>query len=215
MNKKKIILIGGGGHSKVVISQLKKMPNFEIKGLIDNFKSIGSLVKGIKVVGTDSDLESLYKKRINYALITVGSVKENIQRYELFCMAKEIGFRFPVVVSPEAIVGESVEIGEGTIIMPGCIINIDSSIGKNCIINTGAIIEHDCRIGNHCHIAPGAHLSGGVEIGDMSLVGVGSTIIQGIKIGKNVTIGAGSVLLKNIQDNIIFVGNRSSKLIKK
>ncbi len=37
MNKKKIILIGGGGHSKVVISQLKKLPNFEIMGLIDDF----------------------------------------------------------------------------------------------------------------------------------------------------------------------------------
>jgi len=55
MNKKKIILTGGGGHSKVVISQLKKLPNFEIMRLIDNFKSTGSLVTGIKVIGTDME----------------------------------------------------------------------------------------------------------------------------------------------------------------
>ena len=68
MNKKKIILTGGGGHSKVVISQLKKLPNFEIMGLIDNFKSTGSLVTGIKLIGTDKDLKRFYKNGINYVL---------------------------------------------------------------------------------------------------------------------------------------------------
>jgi len=207
MNKKKIILIGGGGHCKVVISQLKKLPDFKIAGLIDNNKPLESLVMGVKVIGNDGDLEEIYKKGINYALITVGSVKDNIKRYELFNMAKEIGFRFPIVISAEAFIEKSVKIGEGTIIMPGCLINVDVSIGKNCIINTGAIIEHDCKIGNHCHIAPGAHLSGCIEIGNLSLIGVGSTIIQSIRIGKNVMVGAGSVVIKDIQDNVTVVGN--------
>jgi len=44
MNKKKVILIGGGGHCKVVISQLKKQNDFEIMGLIDNHKPIGTLL---------------------------------------------------------------------------------------------------------------------------------------------------------------------------
>ena len=207
MNEKKIILIGGGGHSKVVISQLIKLPDFEIFGIIDNYKSIGTSIGGIKVVGKDEDLKSFYKKGITYALVTVGSIKENMKRYELFNKAKKIGFKFPFVISSHSTVNESVSIDEGTVLMPGCIVNVDASIGKNCIINTAAVIEHDCRIGNHCHIAPGAHLSGSIEIGDMSLVGIGSTIIQGIKIGENVTVGAGSVIRKDIQDNMIAIGN--------
>lgn len=212
MAKKKIVLIGGGGHCKVVISILKKLDNFEILGIVDNYKA-ESLISGIKIIGTDDDLKDIYKNSIHNALITVGSIKDNIKRYRLFNMAREIGYKFPVIFSPEAIVDENVKIDEGTVIMPGSIINIDSSIGKNCIINTGAIIEHDCKIGNHCHIAPGAHISGTVNIGELSFIGIGATIIQGIKIGKNVTIGAGSVVIKNIPDNVIALGN-SAKIIK-
>jgi len=206
MAKKKIILIGGGGHCKVVISILNKLDNFEIVGIVDNYKS-ESFINGIKIIGTDDNLRDIYQSGINYALITVGSTKDNTKRYTLFNMAREIGYKFPVIVSPEAIIDESVKIGEGTVIMPGSIINIDSSIGKNCIINSGAIIEHDCKIGNHCHVAPGVHISGEANIGELSFLGIGVTIIQGIKTGKNVTIGAGSVVIKDIPDNVIAVGN--------
>lgn len=212
MAKKKIILIGGGGHCKVVISILKKLDNFEIAGIVDINKA-GSLVSGIKIIGADDDLRDIYKSGIHNALITVGSIKDNTKRYKLFNMAREIGYNFPVIISPEAIVDKSVKIGEGTVIMPGSIINIDSSIGKNCIINTGAIIEHDCKIGDYCHIAPGVHISGTVSIGKLSFIGIGATIIQGMKIGKNVTVGAGSVVIKDIPDNVIAVGN-PAKIIK-
>ena len=206
MVKKKIVLIGGGGHCKVVISILKKINNFEIAGIVDNYKS-ESFISGIKIIGTDDDLKDIYKSGIHNALITVGSIKDNTKRYKLFNMAREIGYNFPVIISPEAIVDKSVKIDEGTVIMPGSIINIDSSIGKNCIINTGAIIEHDCKIGDYSHIAPGVHISGAVNIGELSFIGIGATIIQGIKIGENVTIGAGSMVIKDIPDNVITVGN--------
>lgn len=206
MDKKNIILIGGGGHCKVVISILKKINNFEITGIVDNYKA-ENFTSGIKIIGTDDNLKDVYKNGVYNALITVGSTKDNAKRYSLFNMAKEIGYEFPVIISPEAIVDKSIRIDEGTVIMQGSIINIDSSIGKNCIINTGAIIEHDCEIEDHCHIAPGVHISGSVEVGELSFIGIGATIIQGIKIGKNVTIGAGSVVIKDIPDNVIVLGN--------
>ena len=212
MAKKKIVLIGGGGHCKTVISILKKLDNFEIAGIVDINKA-GSLISGIKIIGTDDDLKDIYKSGMNNALITVGSIKDNTKRYRLFNIAREIGYNFPVIISPEAIVDKSVKIDEGTVIMLGSIINIDSSIGKNCIINTGAIIEHDCKIGDHCHITPGVHISGAVNIGELSFIGIGATIIQGIKIGKNITIGAGSVVIKDIPDNVIALGN-PAKIIK-
>jgi len=211
MNKKRLILIGGGGHCKVVISIIKKLKNFEIVGVIDNYK-VGDSVYGIRVIGSDENLEDFYKESIRYALITIGSVKDNTKRRDLFKMGRKIGYEFPVIISPQAIVDDSVEIAEGTVIMPGCIVNIASTIGKNTIINTGATIDHDCKIGNHSHIAPGVHISGGVEVGDLSFIGIGSTIIQGVKIGKNATIGAGSVVIKDIPDNVVVVGNPAREI---
>ena len=212
MSKEKIVLIGGGGHCKVVMSILKKFDQFEIVGIVDNYKE-DNTISGINVIGSDDDLKDFYKSGIKNALITVGSIKDNTKRSRLFDMAKKIGFNFPTIISSDAIVDSTVKINEGTVIMPGSIINIDSSIGKNCIINTGAIIEHDCKIGNHCHIAPGVHISGAIDIDELSFIGIGATIIQGIKIGKKVTIGAGSVIIKNIPDNVIAVGN-PAKTIK-
>ena len=83
MAKRKIILIGGGGNCKVVISILKKLDNFEIAGISDNYKA-GSFLSGIEILCTDDDLKNIYKSGIHYALITVGSIKFNTKRYTLF-----------------------------------------------------------------------------------------------------------------------------------
>jgi len=58
--------------------------------------------------------------------------------------AGKIGFTIPVIISPDAIVDQSVTIGEGTVVIPGVVINVDVFIGKNCIINTKSSIDHDC-----------------------------------------------------------------------
>ena len=213
MVKKRLILIGGGGHCKVIISQIKLTGDFDIVGIVDNYKPIGSRIIDVDVIGKDEDLLGFYKRGINYALVTVGSVKDNTKRELLFQLAEKIGFEFPVIISPYAIVDKDVNIECGTVIMPGSIVNIHSLIGKNCIINSGAIIEHDCKIGNHCHIAPGVHISGGVEIGDLVFVGIGSTIIQNIKIGKGAVIGAGSVVIRDVPQNVIIAGN-PARIIK-
>ncbi|MBO8132053.1 MAG: acetyltransferase [Candidatus Marinimicrobia bacterium] len=211
MKKPLLILIGGGGHCKVIISVLNKLKCFKIIGIVDN-NSVGNSVEGVKVIGTDENLEYFRKKGITHALITIGSIRNNTKRLELFKISEKLRFKFPVIVSPEAIVDKTVEVGDGTVIMPGCVVNIDTTIGKNTIINTGAQVDHDCRIGDHCHIAPGAHISGGVEIGDLSFIGIGSTIIQGVRIGKNVIVGAGSVIIKDIPDNAVIVGNPGKRI---
>jgi len=214
LEQKKLILVGGGGHCKVVLSQIKKLKEFEVIGIVDNYKPVGSSINGVNIIGTDEDLIRFYEEGIRNALITVGSVQDNSKRYNLFKLVKDIGYSLPIIISPTAIIDETVKIGEGTVIMPNTTINVDSYIGKNCIINSGAIIEHDCTIDDHCHIAPGAHISGEVEIGELSFIGIGATIIQGIKVGKNVTIGAGAVVIDNLLDNVVAVGN-PAKVIKK
>lgn len=204
MDKQKLVLIGGGGHCRVVLAQVRQLGEFEVIGVIDNKDSIDL---NLPVVGQDSDLAGIYDSGVHLALITVGSTGDNVKREELFRLVTEKGFKLPIIVSPTAVVDETVKIGSGTVIMPRSIVNVNTSIGENAIINSGAIVEHDCRIGSHCHIAPGTCLSGGVKIGDLSFVGVGSTIIQNIKVGNGVTIGAGSVVIDDVPDNSVVAGN--------
>ena len=204
--KEKIVLIGGGGHCKVVISILKELGEFEIVGISDTSEKIGEKVLDIPIRFTDDELEKLFDEGIKHALITIGSVGNPKKRIELFEMIKSIGFKLPVIVSKHAVVSSDAKIDEGTVIMPGAVINPGVRIGKNVIVNTGAIIEHDAFIDDHVHIAPGVTLSGSVRIGCCSHIGTGASVIQEIRIGNNVIVGAGAVVVKDIPDNVIAKG---------
>ena len=84
MDKKKIVLIGGGGHCKVVISILNKLDEFEIVGIVDNYK-LGSLIKGIKVIGTDDNLRDIYQSGIHYGPLLSGRLHSHSGKEECLC----------------------------------------------------------------------------------------------------------------------------------
>lgn len=208
----KIILIGAGGNSKVVIDMLKG--KYHLVGITDIDKTKhGKLFYDVKVLGNDDILKALYAQGVMKALVTLGSIGESSIRKKLFDLAKAIGFEIVNAVSSNAIVSESVTMGCGNIIMDHAIIHADTSISNNTIVNTGAILEHDCIIGHHVHIAPGANIAGGVSIGEETHIGIGASVIQGINIGKNCMIGAGAVVVDDIPDKSLAVGI-PAKIIK-
>lgn len=202
--REKIIIIGGGGHSKVIISILKKIEEFEIVGYTDN-KDQGNLL-GVTYLGNDDVLAHFFSKGVKYAAIGIGQIKSSIIRRQIVSKIKSMGFEFPCIISPTAIVNEDVEIIEGTVIMDGVIINTGTRVGSFTIINTKTSIDHDCTIGNYTHLAPGVTLSGGVEIGNNVLIGTGASVIQSRKIVDNVIIAAGSTVTSYILEPGTYIG---------
>jgi sugar O-acyltransferase (sialic acid O-acetyltransferase NeuD family) len=195
----KIVVIGGGGHAKVVISILKKMEEFELIGYVD-MEDRGEIL-GLEYIGSDKMVEGLLNDRdVIKAVLGIGQLNDSSLRRDIARRLAKSGFSFPPIISPNAIVNEGVEIAEGTVVMDGVIINTGAMISRFCIINTRASIDHDCSIGEFTHIAPGATLSGGVEIGSDVLVGTGASIIQYRKIADSVIIGAGSAVWDDIND---------------
>nr|WP_319219489.1 acetyltransferase [uncultured Trichococcus sp.] len=203
----KIILIGGGGHCASVIDSMKKQALYEPVGIFDVLEKVGQSTLGVPIVGTDEEIKNWKHEGITHAFITMGSVGNTKLREKLVRNAEELGFSFPIVIDPSAIVGENVEITSGTYIGKGAIINTNSIIAEHAIINSGVIVEHDCQIGKFVHLAPGTTLSGGVSIGNYSHIGTNSTIIQGAKIGSRTLVGAGSVVLRPIGDGQTAYGN--------
>ena len=209
--KDKIVVVGGGGHAKVIINTVKKLNNYEILGYVDLIDR--GLLLGIKYLGTDAVLLSIIKEHKNCkAVIAIGNTVISNKRYEIYKGLKDIGFQLPVVISKKAIVNEEVRIEEGTVLLDRVIINVGSSLGKCVIVNTGAIVEHDCEIGDFTHIASGAILSGGVKINKNSMVGSGATILHNKKIGKNCLVGSGAVVTKNCLEPGIYIGVPAIKI---
>lgn len=205
-DKPGIIVVGGGGHAKVLISVLKKGGSFQLIGYTD-MQGCGKLL-GVPCLGSDAVLEKMIAATPGCcAAVGVGRVRLNDNRMDLFHRLGELGFRLPAIISPYAVVNEEVAIGEGTVVLDGAVINTGARIGRASILNTNSTIEHDCAIGDNVHVAPGATLSGGVRVGDNCLIGAGADVIQGIHICSDCLIGAGATVVKDITKAGIYVGS--------
>lgn len=202
--KDRIIVIGGGGHAKVVISVLKKLDQYDIVGYID-IENKDKII-GVPYLGNDNVLNDLFNSGIVNAALGIGQIKSTVLRKKIVNLATNIGFKFPSIISPDCVINESVDIGIGTIIMDGVIIQPGTKIGDFTILNTKSSIDHDCEIGNFVHIAPGVVISGGVKIGNDVLIGTGVSVINNIEIGGNSIISAGSSVLKTISRPGIYRG---------
>lgn len=211
----KIVLVGAGGHCKVIIDIIKSACQYDIVGVTDKAYDISydKFVLDIPIIGDDSILDELYKNGVKNAFVCVGALQNIAIRDVIYNKLKDIGFNIPVLIHKNATVSPYANIALGTCVMAGAIINPGAFIGKNCIINTGAVIEHDCTVQRNTHISPRACVAGGVNIGYNTHIGMGSSIIQTVHIGNNVIIGAGAVVLENIADNVTAVGV-PSKIIK-
>lgn len=202
--KRKILLIGGGGHCRSVLDSVTALGCYDEIGILD---ANGQPCQGVSVVGTDEDIPLLMKDGWTEAFVTVGSIGDTSVRRKLFQMVKEYHLTIPAIVDPSAITARNVEIKEGAFIGKRAVINAGASLGFGSIINTGAVVEHDCRIGDFVHISPGTVLCGQVTVGHDSHVGAGSVVRQLITIGSESVIGAGSVVVRNIPDHVKAYGN--------
>ena len=198
MNPEAVVIIGSGGHAKVVIELVRAEGKYQIKGCTAPGES-GFVLGDVPILGTDSMLPAMLANGVKKAFVAIG---DNHLRLRLLAQVSEMGFELINAVSPNAVVSPSATLGRGIAIMAGAIINASAEIGDGAIINTNAGVDHDCRIGRGAHIGPGSTLAGNVEIGCESFLGVRTCVIPGVRIGSRAIIGAGSVVVRDIPDEL-------------
>ena len=205
-----ILLVGAGGHAKSVIDSIEAEGKFNIVGFLD--KDTQLQYKGYKTIGIDDDALKLFEHGIQNAFITIGFLGKSNLRMELYKRLKAIGYHFPNIIDPSAILANGIRIGEGNFIGKRAVLNADVAISSMNIINTGAIIEHDCKIGSNVHLSVGSIACGGVFIHDNTFIGANATIIQGIEIGQEVIVGAGAVVITKVEGNSTVAGVPAKKI---
>ena len=191
--KKKLIIIGAGGHAKSCIDVIENQGKYKIYGIID--KGNKKRLLNYKVLGNEKELPTI-RKRIDHAFIAIGHLKNNSVRLKIQKLLKKYSFKLPIIISKKAHVSKNSKIGEGTIVMHNCLVNSCATIGKNCIINSGAIIEHDTNIQDNVHVSTNSTVNGSVLIGKNSFIGSGSVIRQNIKIKNNSFVKANTFVKK-------------------
>lgn len=200
-----VIVIGAGGHAKVVIEALN-LRNIPVLGIVDpDPLSKTKMILGISVLGSDDEVFRRDPKEI-LLVNGVGSIGITERRRAIYERFSEAGYRFAVVTHPSAVVATEVLLKEGAQVMAGAVIQPGCRIGRNSIVNTRVSVDHDCEVGDHVHIAPGSVLSGCVQVGDGAHIGTGTSVIQGIRIGNHAMVGAGAVVIRDVPDGVLAVG---------
>ena len=200
-----LIIIGAGGHAKVLIDALKLL-GAQILGISElDLATLNTEILGISIICVDHELERYPSESVTL-VNGIGGVKDTTLRREVFTRFKLQGYTFSQVIHPAAVVSAAATLAEGVQVMAGAVIQAGVKIGENAIINTMTSVDHDCHIGSHVHLAPGVTVCGNVKIGDSVHVGSGATIIQGINLGPHSLVGAGTLVRKDVPAGATVLG---------
>ena len=201
---KEVIVIGGGGHAKVVIDCIQSAGD-RVLGVLDDGLAPGTEILGIPVLG---GVEACRNYPDCWFVIAIGgnAVRKAIDA--------KLSVKWYTAIHPSAVVSKYATVGEGSMILANAVVNPCATVGRHCIINTAAIVEHDNKIADFVHLSPRSALAGNVTVGELTQVGIGAAVRQNISICGGCIIGAGAVVVKDICQEGIYAGVPAKKLCK-
>jgi len=199
-----IVIVGAGGHGKVVLDILQAQGQVRPVGFVDADTSIaGTRVGGLPVLGPINLLPRLRQQKIAGAIVAIG---DNRTRMRYATILREHGFELINAIHPAACISPTATIGQNITIAARAVICTDAKIEDSVIINTAAVVDHECIVEQGSHICPGVNLGGRVRIGAGAFVGLGANIIQCLSVGQQAIIGAGATVIRDIPDHATAVG---------
>ncbi len=190
-----VIILGAGGHSRVLVDTLL-LDSTEILGMTDVNLERQPLF-GVPLLGNDLIVERYSPEKIQL-INGIGSISQPYIRQKTFQKFKDLGFIFRNVIHPSSVIASDVSFGEGVQVMAGVVIQSGCTIGDNTIVNTSTSLDHECEIGRHVHLAPGVVLSGNVCVGELCHIGVGVKIVQSIRVDAGSLVKAGTIVTSDI-----------------
>ena len=201
----KLIIIGAGGHGKV-IADIAHCLGYKDISFIDD--RLSGACMGFPIIGTTGEIGKQYDSETDY-IIGIG---DNAVRRSVF---EKYAVNWVTLIHPSAQIGMDVSIEKGTVVMANAVINPGARVGKGVIINTASSVDHDCMVSDFSHIAVGAHLAGTVSIGESVTIGAGAVVINNCSVCCGTVVGAGAVVVRDIDRPGIYVGvpaKRTSKI---
>jgi len=151
MMKNKLVIVGAGGHGKVVADAAFKQNRYKLIGFADDGWPVGTVLNdGLPVLGKIHDVETM-AKHADFFIIAIGNNKLRENLYKKYLKV----LKPAVVIHPSAVISMNTNIGDGCVILANAVIGVDSVIGINSIVNSMALIDYDCVIGAHAQIAHG------------------------------------------------------------
>ncbi|MGE7991587.1 NeuD/PglB/VioB family sugar acetyltransferase [Pseudomonas sp. NPDC089554] len=205
-----VLLLGAGGHARVVLDVLK-LCGHDLVGV-----SAPELAKhngwyGLEAVGGDEDVLCSDTQQVLLAN-GIGVIPGQTLRIRVHQRFRQHGYRFVSVVHPSAVVAASCELGEGVQIMAGAIVQPGCRIAGGVVVNTGALVDHECHVEELAFIGPGATLCGQARVEGGAFIGAGAVLLPGVTVKRNAVVGAGAVVVDTVDAGTTVVGNPARRV---
>lgn len=200
-----ILIIGAGGHGRVVLDILTAAGVYNVVGFIDNNAAMhGRRVDGIPVLGGVADLAAIAVRHAAAgAIIAIG---DNGARRGLARQTERLGLQLVSAVHPSAALAHNAMLGRNVVVAAGAVVCAHCQIGDSVILNTGCIVDHQTMIGEGSHICPGVRLAGRVKVESGAFIGIGATVVPNVTIGIEAIVGAGAVVTADVDPLTTVVG---------
>lgn len=205
---RKVVLVGHGGHAKVVHDVIRSSVEFEVVAFLDDKYECVQLHDGI-TTGPIMHAMNLIKNWNPSFFVAIG---QNNIRANLVQFLRKKGASFGTFIHPSAFVSPSASLGAGTVVMPGAVVNAAANVGQHVIVNSCAVVEHDSFVGDFAHVSPGACVAGGAIIGEFAHIGLNATILPQKIVGNYSIVGAGAVVLEDVESGSNVVGIPAKKI---
>ena len=205
--KNNIVIVGSSGHAKVIIDIVECQKQFNILGLLDDYKCINETVLGYNILGKVADAVKFNQENKNlFFFVAIG---DNWIRHLMVEKLKQkiINIRFANIIHPTAQIGKNTSLGQGIALMANTVVNSNCEIGNHVFLNTKSSADHDNILKDFSSLGPNTTLGGNVILNEFSAISISATVKEKITIGKHSVIGAGSLLLINCPDFSIMYGS--------
>lgn len=201
----RLLILGAGGHGRVVLDILLQAGTGQIVGFLDNNADVrGRRVDGAPVLGVIEELETIAPEHdVHGVVIAIG---DNGVRRGLARFVDGLGIPLVNAVHPSATLARNAVLGRNVVIAAGVVVCAHCQIGDSVILNTGSIVDYQTMVGEGAHVCPGVRVGGRAKIESGAFVGIGATVIPNITIGCEAIVGAGSVVIEDVRPMSTVVG---------
>ena len=148
MKQLNLLILGAGSHGQEVMELAQSLRIFHKIDFLDD-------AKPEIAIGPCSNC-SKYLSEYPVAIPAVGNTE---LRKRWMNALVDAGFVIPTLIHPTAVVSQSAEIGQGTVICARATVGPRASLGKGCIISSGATVDRNVVLEDWSYVDCGETIS--------------------------------------------------------
>lgn len=163
---KSLLIVGAGGHGKVVKETADALGKFERIEFLDDVNP--------KAIGKLEEMEK-FQDQFDCIFPAVGN---NELRRKIMENAKKMDYEVPILVHPTAYVSPSAKLGNGTIVEAMAVIHTKAVVEEGCIIAIGALVDHEALIEKYTYISCGTIVKANAKVGQLLTIPSGIIVTK-------------------------------------